>query len=157
MFSLPDLQTLVDMASQTICGDTIEPSRMSDLWSREFWYLFLRNKWMEKATEEDKSKMEMGLQLVCLYAWQLLEHVMNPILLLPGNIVPEEEYDVDDSSVVLTEDQDIAIVGLIRGMVGHTFYLTADLVAIEEKTSIDSDHQCSPYHLTLAIMDTNES
>lgn len=99
-----------------------DPSFGSDarhLWSREFWHLFLRNKvliktvydallpvrWTEKATEEDKSKMEMGLQLVRSYARRLSEHATNPILLLPGNILPEEEYDDDELSVVSAEDQ----------------------------------------------------
>ncbi|KAK0207663.1 hypothetical protein IW262DRAFT_1469249 [Armillaria fumosa] len=88
------------------------------LWSREFWYLFLRNnvliktvydallpvRWAENATDEDKSKMEMGLQLMRSYARRLSEHATNPILLLPGNILPEE-YDDDESSVVSAEDQ----------------------------------------------------
>ncbi|KAK0488521.1 hypothetical protein IW261DRAFT_355041 [Armillaria novae-zelandiae] len=89
------------------------------LWSREFWYLFLRNKeltqtvydallpvqWAKEATDEDKSKMEMGLELVRSYARQLSEHATNPILLLPGNILPEEDEDDDESSVVSAEDQ----------------------------------------------------
>ncbi|KAK0488523.1 hypothetical protein IW261DRAFT_1439855 [Armillaria novae-zelandiae] len=89
------------------------------LWSREFWYLFLRNKeltqtvydallpvqWAKEATDEDKSKMEMGLELVRSYARQLSEHATNPILLLPGNILPEEDEDDDESSVASAEDE----------------------------------------------------
>ncbi|KAK0238424.1 hypothetical protein EDD85DRAFT_508121 [Armillaria nabsnona] len=88
------------------------------LWAREFWYLFLRNdelirtvyhsllpiRWDENATDEDKSKMEVGEQLVRSYARRLSEHATNPILRLPGNVLPEEDDD-DESSVVSAEDQ----------------------------------------------------
>ncbi|PBK98907.1 hypothetical protein ARMGADRAFT_483202 [Armillaria gallica] len=89
------------------------------LWAREFWYLFLRNDeliktvygsllplhWDENATDEDKFKMEMGEQLVRSYARRLSEHATNPILRLPGNVLPEEEEDDNDLSVVSAEDQ----------------------------------------------------
>ncbi|KAK0238425.1 hypothetical protein EDD85DRAFT_1021971 [Armillaria nabsnona] len=88
------------------------------LWAREFWYLFLRNdelirtvynsllpiRWDENATNEDKSNMEVGEQLVRSYARRLSEHATNPILRLPGNVLPEEDDD-DESSVVSAEDQ----------------------------------------------------
>ncbi|PBK98904.1 hypothetical protein ARMGADRAFT_483137 [Armillaria gallica] len=89
------------------------------LWAREFWYLFLRNDeligtvynsllplhWDENATDEDKSKMEMGEQLVRSYARRLSEHASNPILRLPGNVLPEDDDDDNESSVVSAEDQ----------------------------------------------------
>ncbi|PBK59070.1 hypothetical protein ARMSODRAFT_1032803 [Armillaria solidipes] len=84
------------------------------LWAREFWYLFLRNseliktvydsllplQWAENATDEDKSKME-----VRSYARRLSEHATNPILRLPGNVLPEDYDDDNESSVVSAEDQ----------------------------------------------------
>ncbi|KAK0444746.1 hypothetical protein EV421DRAFT_1799374 [Armillaria borealis] len=89
------------------------------LWAREFWYLFLRNseliktvydsllplQWAENATDEDKSAMEVGEQLVRSYARRLSEHAMNPILRLPGNILPEDDDEDNESSVVSAEDR----------------------------------------------------
>ncbi|KAK0189301.1 hypothetical protein F5146DRAFT_1140871 [Armillaria mellea] len=90
------------------------------LWAREFWHVLLRREtlikdiydvllpveWDEDTTDEDKSKMEMGLHLVRSYARRLSEHAVNPILRLPGNILPEEEEEDDyESSALLEEDQ----------------------------------------------------
>ncbi|KAK0444742.1 hypothetical protein EV421DRAFT_1799352 [Armillaria borealis] len=88
------------------------------LWAREFWYLFLRNselirtvydsllplQWAENATDEDKSAMEVGEQLVRSYARRLSEYATNPILRLPGNVLPEDDDD-NESSVVSAEDR----------------------------------------------------
>ncbi|KAK0189307.1 hypothetical protein F5146DRAFT_706040 [Armillaria mellea] len=93
------------------------------LWAREFWHVLLRRetlikdiydvllpvKWDEDTTDEDKSKMEMGLHLVRSYARRLSEHAVNPILRLPGNILPEEEEEEEEddyeSSALSEEDQ----------------------------------------------------
>ncbi len=59
--------------------------KFQHLWAREFWYLFLRNDeliktvydsllplhWDENATDEDKSKMEMGEELVSIVSYIL--------------------------------------------------------------------------------------
>ncbi|PBK59072.1 hypothetical protein ARMSODRAFT_1027753 [Armillaria solidipes] len=61
--------------------------------------------WAENATDEDKSKMEVGEQLVRSYARRLSEHATNPILRLPGNVLPDDDDADNESSVVSAEDQ----------------------------------------------------